>query len=141
MRTATLSVAVLLGLAAPALAQDAAASYEAVVKDMIAATDRLTGVLAAIKDSASAEAARPELKKAAAEFVAVRKLAATLPQPDQKERDRIVKEYQKKLSQAVERFLEERARVGRVPGGRDALQELAALDPASRPAPKAKKKD
>jgi hypothetical protein len=108
-------------------AQQAASPHEAVVKDMIAATDKLTGVLATIKDAASAEAARPELKKAADDFLAIRKKAKALPEPNQKERDRL-QTYAKKLKEAVERYFEERGRVVGVPGGRDALRELAALD-------------
>jgi hypothetical protein len=129
MRTLSAVGAALLALAgARAPAQQPASPYEAVVKEMIAATDGLTAVLATIKDAPSAEAARPELKKAAAAFLEVRKRAEGLPQPSQEERDRIQAKYQKKLARAVDHYLEERGRVATVGGGREALQELAVLD-------------
>jgi hypothetical protein len=140
--TRVMTLAMVLGLLAASAgqAQDAKSPYDAVVQDMIAATDKITSILATIKDSTSAQAARPELKKAVGKFLEVRKRADKLTQPDRKERDRISRTYAKKLQDAVERNKEERTRVAGVAGGRDALRELDALEPPEPSRPPAKKK-
>jgi hypothetical protein len=128
----------LTGLAAGA--QDAGSRYEAVVKDVLAATEKMTAVLVAVKDAASASEARPALKKAVADFVAVRKRAEALEQPSQEERDRIDKAYRKKLAEAVTNLRTEISRVGRVAGGREALQELSPLEDLRPARPSGEKK-
>jgi len=130
MRTGALLGLLWLAALVPAVhAQKGASPYETIIKDMLEATDKMTAVLAAIKDAASAADARPELKKAVARFLEVRKKAEEFKEPDLKERERI-SQYRKRLAEAVERFLRERSRVAAIPGGREALQEVSALDPA-----------
>jgi cytochrome c556 len=133
MKRAILLTAMVGALAGAGVrAQEANTPYDAVVKEMIAATDKITSILATIKDSTSAEAARPELKKAVAQFLKIRQRAERLPQPDGKERERISRTYAKKLEAAVERNRQERARVAGVAGGREALHELDALEPPAK---------
>jgi len=128
MRTAAVLAAALVALTAlRGQAQEDGSPYEAVVKDMLTATDKLTAVLTTIKDATSAGAARPELKKAVRQLLEVRAKAQALKQPDRAQRERVAFAYRRKLEEAVSRFLQERSRVGTIPGGRDALQELVPL--------------
>jgi hypothetical protein len=103
-----------------------------VVVAVLKSSQEMTKTLVLITDEASAQTQRPELKKAAEQFVALRDKAAALPQPDQSERLRIAELYQKKLSQAVELWRSEMRRVRAIPGGSEALQELAILEPKKR---------
>jgi hypothetical protein len=115
--------------------------YEAVVKEMLGLTEKLTSVLGTIKDAASATEARPELKKTVGQFLEIRAKAQALKQPNREERERVALAYRKKLEEAVSRFLQERSRVGTIPGGRETLEELAPLQELAggpRPPPKAK---
>jgi hypothetical protein len=123
----------------PAQAQKSISPYEAIVKDILEATQKMTTVLVTIQDAATAANARPELKKAAEKFIEVRKKAEELKQPNLEERERVSRAYRTKLEQAVNRFLQERSRVAAIPGGRDALQELAGLEPARSGNPDAPK--
>jgi hypothetical protein len=141
MKPATWPALVLLALASSrAQAQQPASPYETVTKEMLAATEGLTAVLVTIKNADTAMQARPELKKAAARLVEVRKKAEVLKQPDQQERDRVSKAYAKKLKTAIDNFLQERSRVATIPGGRAALQELAVLERQKTAPPEAKEK-
>jgi len=100
------------------------AGYEEVVVLTLVSLEQMTKVLAPIKDAAAVEAARPNLKQAAAQFVAVRKKAEQLKQPDQKQKDQIADKYQKKLADAVQQLRTEIRRVQDVPGGMSLLKEL-----------------
>jgi hypothetical protein len=125
--TRVLSATVLLLAGAAAQAQPGGSPYEGVLKEMIGIMERMTATLAGVKDDATAEAARPELKKAAEQFAAVRKKAEKLDQPTPEDRKKIVAAYQKKMAEAVARLKQEVARVQAVPGGRDALAEVARV--------------
>jgi hypothetical protein len=117
--------------AAPAQAQKSQSPYEAIVKDILDITEKMAAALEKIQDAASAAEVRPELKKAAERFVTLRKKAEELLQPDLEERERVSRLYRRPLEAAVNRFLQERGRVAAIPGGREALQELAGLDRSS----------
>lgn len=106
--------------------------YEEVVAEGLKNLQQMTKTLELIMDEASAQTARPDLKKLAEQFVALRARAAALPQPDQAERQRLVELYQKKLVEAVERWRSEMRRVRLISGGPEALQELAILEPKKR---------
>jgi hypothetical protein len=125
--TRALGAAILLLTGTAALAQEGGSPHEAVVKEMIGIMERMTASLTGVKDDATAEAARPELKKAAEQFAAVRKKAEKLDQPTPEERKKITAAYQKKLAEVVARLKQEVARVQTVPGGRDALREIAQV--------------
>jgi hypothetical protein len=102
-------------------------SYETLVKDMLGTLEQITKVLSTIDNQASAEAARPELKKAAAKMLELRKQADELKQPDKEEKDRLAKEYAPKFETAVKKLQMQSARVKDIPGGEAALDELAVL--------------
>jgi len=99
-------------------------AYEQVVTQTLAALDQMTKALAPVKDEAGAEAARPNLKQAAALFLAARKKAEQMKQPDQKQKDLITDKYQKKLADAVQHLRTEIRRVQDVAGGPNLLKEL-----------------
>ena len=66
--TRAIGAAILLLTGAAALGQEGGSPHEAVVKEMLGIMERMTAALAGVKDDATAEAARPELKKAAEQF-------------------------------------------------------------------------
>ena len=113
-------------LALPARGGDAA-SFEAVLKDMIGTLDKLTATLTAVKDEASAKAARPELQKNTGHFAAIRKKAETLRPPNKEEKEKLEKEYRPKLVESHKKLLGEMVRVSSVPGGKEVLKELSEL--------------
>ncbi len=110
-----------------ALAAGGAASHEAVVKELLTTLDGLTTTLRGVKDADTAKAARPELKKAAAAWAAVRKKAEALPPPEPAIKDRLMKEYRPKLDAAVKGLFGQVRRVEDVPGGPAALREIAGV--------------
>jgi hypothetical protein len=80
-----------------------------------------------IEDKAGAEAARPELRKAAASFLDARAKAEKEPQPEKDEKARIEKLYKARLDDAIKLVRIEAIRVDSIPGGREALKEIAAI--------------
>ena len=117
-----LAVAGLVVAAAPS-----GEGYESVVKDMLSTLEQITKVLSTIDNQASADAARPELKKAAAKMLELRKQADEIKQPEKEEKDRLAKEYAPKFETAVKKLQMQSARVKDIPGGEAALEELAVL--------------
>jgi septal ring factor EnvC (AmiA/AmiB activator) len=102
-------------------------SYEGLVKDLLGTVESLTKTLQTIKDRDSAEAARPELKKAAHKMLDLRKKAEEWNQPNKEEKDRLAKEYAPKFEAAVKQFRDATIIAKGVPGGEDAVAELAIL--------------
>src|SRR5438874_2487511 len=100
-----------LALAQPGGPPAKESAYEQVVTQTLAALDQMTKALAPVKDEASAEASRPNLKQAATLFLAARKKAEQMKQPDQKQKDLITDKYQKKLADAVQQLRTEIRRV------------------------------
>jgi hypothetical protein len=140
MRTAA-ALGALLALAVPAArGQGNASPYEDVVKQMVAGVDQMTKVLGTVTDSATAGTAQPGLKKAVDDFVAIRRKAEELRQPEEAEKERVRALYEKKMKQSLTRFLQETSRVRTVAGGRDLLRELDALKERTEDAPSEKKK-
>jgi hypothetical protein len=128
MRRAWSSAAIVAaGLFLAAAQGGDAASFEAVLKDMLATMDKLTATLSGVKDEATAKAARPELQKEAQHFVAVRKTSETIRPPTKEEKERLEKEYRPKMFESQKKLFGEIARVRTVPGGKEALQELGEL--------------
>ena len=116
--------AVVVGLAG---AGDNAGKLEEVLKDTVGTLDKLTATLAGIKDEESAKAAKPELKATATRWVAIRKKAEGLKPPTKEEKQRLEKEYKGKLETAQKKLVAEIGRVKGVPGGPDALLEIAPV--------------
>ena len=98
--------------------------YEEVVVQLMTSLEKMTKLLVEVKDGPSAEAARPQLKQAAAEFVDIRKKSEKLKQPDKAERDRITAKYQKKLAEVVQKLSSEVRRVGGIIDARSVLKEV-----------------
>src|SRR4051794_32879495 len=103
------------------------ARFEDVLKSMLGTMDQITKTLSGITDEDTAKAARPELKKSAEEWQAVRKKAEHLPPPSKEEKDRLAKEYKKKLEDSQKKLFEEISRVQGVPGGKAALLEVSKV--------------
>ena len=95
-----------------------------VVKEMLATMEKMTTSLSSVKDEATAEAARPDLRKAAASWIDVKEKAKKVKPPSQEEKDRLQKEYREKIQAAHKKLFGEIARVKGVPGGAKALAEI-----------------
>jgi len=123
------AIAALLLLAGVSLGQENSGRREAVVKGMIGFMEKLTRTLKTVQDEDTAKAVRPELKKSADEWTALRKLAENIPPPtkEEKEKDGLAKEYRGKLEEAHKKLLAEIARVSLLPGGNDALTEVRKI--------------
>jgi hypothetical protein len=115
----TAVAAVTLGLAA-----QEESPQEQSLREMLKALDRITTTLANVKDAETAQAARPELKKAVDNWVSVTKKAEALPPPDQAEKDRIARTYKGKMDEATKKFLTEAGRIRKLPEGKQVLNDL-----------------
>lgn len=103
----------------------AASTQEEVVKEMLATLEQVLKVLGTIQDQPSAAAARPELKKSADRLADLRKQAREIRQPTREEKDRIEKQYQGKFDAVLQKLRTESIRVKGIPGGAEAIKELA----------------
>jgi hypothetical protein len=102
-------------------------SHEDVIKQMLAGLDKITMSLTTITNEESAEAAKPELRKAAKEWVELRAKVEKLPPPPREEKDRLDKEYKEKLVTARKKLVAEQIRVQNIPGGPEALKEIRSV--------------
>jgi len=102
-------------------------SHEDVVKQMLAGLDKITMTLTTITNEESAEAAKPELRKAAKEWVELRAKVEKLPPPPREEKERLEKEYKEKLVTARKKLVAEQIRVQNIPGGPEALKEIRGV--------------
>ena len=109
-----------------------ASPYETVLKELVAALDGVTKVLAGVRTEANARDAVPEVKKAVSRLKEVQKKAAALPQPEKAEKDRVSKLYRPKLQESISKLTTEIARVKAIPGG----SELAELIKPAQTKPK-----
>jgi hypothetical protein len=125
MRTGIACGTVLLTLALLGAGGGGPLSHEAVLKDMLATLERANKALKGIVDEASAEAARPELKKAALRLRDLRKKAREMKQPDKAEKARLEKLYRDKMDDTLKQLRSESIRVKGIPGGAEAVKELA----------------
>jgi len=114
----------LLAVASPAGEQ----AHERIVKEMLETMEQITKVLTGITNQDSAAAAAPNLKKAAEKMLQLRMEAAELKQPDKAEKDRLAKEYAPKMELAVKEMRKQTIRVKGIPGGDEAVMELAVLN-------------
>jgi hypothetical protein len=97
-----------------------------VVKEMLATMEKMTTSLSTVKDEATAEAARPDLRKAAASWLEVKHKAKNVKPPTQEEKDRLQREFRDKIQAAHKKLFGEIARVKGVPGGPKALAEISS---------------
>jgi hypothetical protein len=122
-----MAVLVALGCGLLPLLAGEESPHESAVKEMLKSLDKLTITLASVKDAETAEAARPELKKAAENWVEVKTKAGKLAPPDKAEKDRLAKEYKGKMDEAIKKFFTEYGRVRGFPAGRAVLMEIKAV--------------
>jgi hypothetical protein len=125
MRTGIACGTVVLVLALVRGGEGEGSPHEVLVKDMIAALEQASKVLMGIVDEGSVEAARPELKKTALRLRELRKKARQLKQPSKAEKDRLETEYRDKMDEALKKLRNESIRVKAIPGGPEAVKELA----------------
>jgi hypothetical protein len=107
--------------------------HEQALKQMLRSLDKMTTTLEGMRDAETAQAARPELRKAADAWVAAREKADGLPPPEKAEKDRLVKEYKGKMDAALKKLFTEVGRVRSFPAGKEALQEIRAVLEAKAP--------
>ncbi len=103
------------------------ASHEAVVQGMLGALEKISATLETVRDEATAEAARPDLRKQAEAWRALRKRADALPPPERDAKDRLAKEYKGKMDESLKRLFAQIGRVQALPGARPALQEISGV--------------
>lgn len=98
--------------------------YEEVVVQLMTSMEKMTKALADVKDGPTAEAALPQLKQAAAQFVDVRKKSEQLKQPDKAEKDRITAKFQKKMAEVSQKLSSEVRRISGISGAQPVLKEI-----------------
>src|SRR5262249_37731099 len=97
-------------------------SHEAGLKAMLAPQAQGSRGLKGVVGWASAEASRPELKKAALRLRDLRKKAREMKQPSKAEKDRLEKLYRDKLDDTLKKLRSESIRVKGIPGGAEAVR-------------------
>lgn len=101
--------------------------YERAIVQMIGSLDKMTAVLKTIEAEDSAQASRPELRKAADIWVETRIRAAKLQPPEREEKERLTKIFRPKIDEALKKMFVEVQRVSLIPGGKEALKEIAGV--------------
>jgi hypothetical protein len=109
------------------LAAGEGSPHEKIMQDMIGAFDSIAASLKTITDEETATAAKPALKKSNDAFVDARNRAAKLPAPEKDEKIRLEKLYKPKIEESLKKMNMEITRVEMVPGGKDALKEIAGV--------------
>jgi hypothetical protein len=126
MRTGTVCVTAALAFALLAHAGEGSTSeYEKLVKDFYATLERVNKLLEGITDMDSAAAAHPGLKKEGLHLRDLRKQALQLKQPSKEEKDRLEKQYREKFDAVLSKLRIESRRVKGIPGGAEAVKEIA----------------
>jgi hypothetical protein len=101
--------------------------HEDVIKQSLELLGKISMSLGEIKDAESAEKARPELAKLAAEWTAWQKKARSLPPPEPAEKERLTKTYKKDLAAAEKKLRGELIRLESIPGSRPAVREITGV--------------
>jgi len=128
MTARLLSVTLIFACSALVVAQEGAdARYEEVLQKLLGSINQIGKTLEGITDEKSADAARPDLRKATEEFRATRKKSEELAPPAPEVRERISKKYQPEFEKARKDLVGQVARVQRVPGGKAALAEIRGV--------------
>jgi len=108
-------------------------THEDALKQMIQSLGKMTATLGSVKDADTAQAARPELKKAIDGFTALRAKADKLPPPEPAEKERIAKQYKPKMEEAIKKLLMEAGRLESVPAAKELLKDLRTVLEAPAP--------
>lgn len=101
--------------------------YEKALTQVVESFEKIGATLKTISDEEAAIAARPELRKSAEAYIKVRAQAAKMQPPEKDEKLRLEKRYKPKLEDAMKKMLIEVVRVQVIPGGKDALKEIAGV--------------
>ena len=119
---------IVVALASASLAFSAQASpYAQALQQVVDSFEAIGKSLKTIVDEDSAGAARPDLRKSAKLFEEARAKAAKMQPPEKDEKIRLEKQFKPKLEDAMKKMFTEIRRVEQIPGGRDALKELAGV--------------
>jgi hypothetical protein len=117
----------IVAIATLSVSADEESPYEKGLKVQLRALEQLSTVLAGVRDVDSAQAARPELRKAADAWTGAKTKLAELPPPDKQEKDRLAKDYKKKMDAATLKFFTEVGRVRGFPAGKQLLEEIKSV--------------
>ncbi|MSQ95944.1 MAG: hypothetical protein EXR98_15510 [Gemmataceae bacterium] len=101
--------------------------YEKVLQQAVDSISTIGTTLKTITDEDSAGAAKPVLRKSANGFFDARARAAKMQPPEKDEKARLEKQFKTKLEKAMKAMFEEIRRVELIPGGKDALKEIAGV--------------
>ena len=126
MHKRALGVAVWL-MAAAWVAAAQESPYEKALQQVVDSFDKIGAALKTIVDEESAAASKPALRKSADTFLEARARAAKLQPPEKDEKVRLEKLFKPKLEAAMKKLFGEYGRVERIPGGKDALKEIAGV--------------
>lgn len=121
-KTVCLTAALSLAFAMSGCGRD---SYESVRKQQTQTIRDAVAVLATVKDSPSAEAARPKMKKLGERWRGLQKRFDALPADGRNPSNR--KQLDDEFNAAVIDYVKESLRVVFVPGGKAALDEVGEL--------------
>jgi hypothetical protein len=101
--------------------------HEQVIQKTLSTLESITTELAKIVDEDTANAAKPELRKAATEWAETQTKAKKLQPPDKAEKLRLEKLYKPKIDESMKKLLIQKVRVEVIPGGKDALKEISGV--------------
>jgi hypothetical protein len=99
--------------------------YEQALQQGVDGLEKIGTTLKTIVDEESAAAAKPALRKSADAFVESKAKAAKLPPPEKEEKARLEKQFKPKFDEAIKKMNTEIRRVESIPGGKEALKEIA----------------
>lgn len=128
MRGCVACLVLCLPFVVPCVSLAGKSQAEDVVAKMLGQLEKMADALTSMKDEETSAAAREGLKKHVAAFRELRAQADKMSPPSREVKDRIEKEYKKKIIKVQERLMLEVTRVrATVPGGRMALTEVSEL--------------
>ena len=99
--------------------------YEQALQQGVDGLEKIATTLKTIVDEESAGAAKPALRKSADAFVEAKAKAAKLQPPEKEEKARLEKQFKPKFDEAIKKLNSEIRRVESIPGGKEALKEIA----------------
>ncbi|MBI2805203.1 MAG: hypothetical protein HYX68_09525 [Planctomycetes bacterium] len=125
--TCRLASAAILFLAGAFLDASQASPYAQALQKVVDSFDAIGKSLTTIVDEDSARAAKPDLRKSAQAFIDARTQAAKMQPPEKDEKVRLEKQFKPKLEAAMKKMFTQVRRVELIPGGKDALKEIAGV--------------
>jgi hypothetical protein len=100
-------------------------TWDSLFKVQLDTYNAMAGALTSVTDEESAKAAVPKLTKLREQMEDIVRRAKKLPKPTKAEGEELKKKYGELLRAAKTGLFKEKTRVGKVPGGKVALQALA----------------